>query len=75
MPSSAEASACSPLLRISSSVLATFTIFYGIFMEEYTCEARLPHINVHGVRNKKYRGTKAWYINVEITRHDHRSTA
>ena len=34
-----------PLLRITSSILATFPIFYGICMEEHTCKAKLPHIN------------------------------
>ena len=29
---------------------SNITIFYGIFMEEYTCEARLPHINGNVVR-------------------------
>ena len=35
---------------------ATFSIFYGICMDEHTCEAKLPHINVNVRRKKKYRG-------------------
>ena len=31
---------------------ATFPIFYGICMEEHTCEARLPHVNGNVVRNR-----------------------
>ena len=38
------ATPCTPLLRITSSVWATFQIFYGICMEENTCEAKLPDI-------------------------------
>ena len=34
----------------ASSVWATFSTFYGICMEEHTCEARLPHINGKVVR-------------------------
>ena len=31
-----------PLIRIASSVSATFPMFYGICTEEHTCEAILP---------------------------------
>ena len=42
--------ACSPLFRTTSSMRATFPIFYGSGMEENTREAGLPHINGNPVR-------------------------
>ena len=37
-------STCATVFRIPSSIWATFPIFYGICMQEHTCEAKLPHI-------------------------------
>ena len=57
-----------PLGRITSSMGATFPIFYGICMKEHTCEAKLPHINGKVVRNREISGgqrpftfMKQWY--------------
>ena len=49
-----RAQTCSPLSRITLSMWATFPIFYGICMEEHTCEARLPHTSGNVVRKRKH---------------------
>ena len=40
------------MCRVTSSIWATFPIFYGIYMEERTCEAKRPHINRKVVRKQ-----------------------
>ena len=42
--------ACSPLLGTTSSVRASFPIFYGICMGEHTCQTRPSLINENVVR-------------------------
>ena len=47
------------LLPINSHIfikLSNIPIFYGIFMAEHTCEARLPYINEMWSEKKKYQG-------------------
>ena len=57
-----DALACSPLRRITSSIETTFPIFYGIRMEERTCEAKLPPINGNVARHLETSWTKELYL-------------
>ena len=44
---------CSPSFRMTSAIWATFTMFYGIRMEEHTRRARMPHVNGNMVGKQK----------------------